>query len=258
VDRPNTWFPMYAADFEADTADLDCVEVGAYIRLLNYHFLRGSVPADIKKMSRIIRETPQKTRKLWQVLNHFFIQKGDVFVQQRMEREIAKGIDIYKKRVEAGRKGGLAKAKANDIAKPYTTTTTTTYKNKKPLVRTAARFDEWWDAYGLKKGRKQALKLWKSKKLDGMADELIADAKNRHANDDHWRRGYQPHPTTYLRNERWEDEITKPKPQTNYTGLPKNDDACIDYLAKLGIKPRPGESMRGFRRRGEAHIHRNT
>lgn len=72
-----------------------------------------------------------------------------------------------------------------------------------------SRFEEYWSALppGKKVKRKEAEKLWKSKKLDAMADQIIADVKNRIENDDRWRRGYIPDPPTYLRQERWNDEI---------------------------------------------------
>lgn len=42
-----------------------------------------------------------------------------------------------------------------------------------------------------------------------MALEIIEDVKNRKSCDDQWIRGYAPHPTTYLNQERWNDDIVK-------------------------------------------------
>lgn len=74
-----------------------------------------------------------------------------------------------------------------------------------------SRFTEYWAILpaGKKVKRKEAEKLWKSKKLDSIADQIIADVQNRIANDDRWRRGFIPDPPTYLRQERWTDELTR-------------------------------------------------
>lgn len=71
----------------------------------------------------------------------------------------------------------------------------------------ASDFDNWWKGYPKKVKRKSARVLWMSKKPD--VEVLIADVANRIANDDQWKRGFIPHPTTYLSQERWNDEITE-------------------------------------------------
>jgi hypothetical protein len=40
-----------------------------------------------------------------------------------------------------------------------------------------------------------------------MADRIIADVVKRQAEDDGWKRGYVPHPKTYLNQELWTDDI---------------------------------------------------
>ena len=74
------------------------------------------------------------------------------------------------------------------------------------------RFDEFWAEYPRKVKKQDALKKWKSKKLDAKADELIADVKNRKQNDRRWLEGYAPDPTTYINGERWNDEIEPLQP----------------------------------------------
>lgn len=77
-------------------------------------------------------------------------------------------------------------------------------------------FDRWWDVYDKKVKKKQAKAIWKRRKLDRIADEIIADTKARHELDKSWKAGYQPHPTTYLNGDRWEDVIeqaNRPPPE---------------------------------------------
>lgn len=69
------------------------------------------------------------------------------------------------------------------------------------------RFDEFWAAYPKKVAKKKAAGIWKRRKLDKVADRIIADVKRRTTSDGEWVRGFVPHPTTYLNGDRWEDEV---------------------------------------------------
>lgn len=75
-------------------------------------------------------------------------------------------------------------------------------------VSQATRFDEFWFVYPVHRERKKAEEIWRRRKLDTMADLIITDVTKRIHDDDQWKQGFIPHPTTYLRNDRWEDELT--------------------------------------------------
>jgi hypothetical protein len=64
---------------------------------------------------------------------------------------------------------------------------------------------------------KTAREIWTRKHLDARADDLIADVVNRIANDRRWLDGFVPDPTTYLNQERWDDELTKGRARPNST-----------------------------------------
>jgi len=72
----------------------------------------------------------------------------------------------------------------------------------------ASRFDEFWAEYPRHENRKDAADVWKRRKLDAMADNIIADVKRRVAEHGQWLDGYIPHASTYLRKSRWEDDVT--------------------------------------------------
>ncbi|MBN6746880.1 hypothetical protein JKG40_02205, partial [Acidithiobacillus sp. PG05] len=74
-------------------------------------------------------------------------------------------------------------------------------------VVSAARFGEFYAVYPKKAARAEALKAWKAKKLDRLADVIIADVKRRQVEHRPWLEGFTPNPATYLRGERWTDEI---------------------------------------------------
>jgi hypothetical protein len=71
------------------------------------------------------------------------------------------------------------------------------------------RFDEFYAAYPKKVKRKPALAIWKRKKLDRIADQIIQDVAMRLSSDRRWLDGFVPDPTTYLNQERWNDEMQR-------------------------------------------------
>lgn len=77
----------------------------------------------------------------------------------------------------------------------------------------ADRFDDFWKAYPRKAGSKQKSRaIWAKKKLDQQAELIIAAVTDRTASDPQWiDPKYIPHPETFLRNQRWNDEWTPAK-----------------------------------------------
>jgi len=103
-------------------------------------------------------------------------------------------------------------------------------------------FDLFWLTYPKKVKRIKAADIWKRKKLDDQAPKIIADIKNRSANDGRWLDGFIPDPTTYLNGERWEDEVQAPR-----VNLDMNSKSQIMRIgSQRGLQPRPGESMEDY------------
>lgn len=75
------------------------------------------------------------------------------------------------------------------------------------IVQDGISFDEFWNIYPVKKSKKTAEKKWVKLKPD-VQEIIISDIPKRFAEDDQWIKGFIPHPTTYLNQERWNDEIT--------------------------------------------------
>ena len=120
-----------------------------------------------------------------------------------------------------------------------TTETTTDIKSiEQQAARpaSASRFEEWWKIYPVKRGKKAAQTTWRRKKLDRIADDIIADTRNRIANDGQWLKGYIPHGSTYVSQEVWLDDTTapnQPRPDIidsrdicNACGAHRNDCVC--------------------------------
>lgn len=83
-----------------------------------------------------------------------------------------------------------------------------------PTTKTKSRFAEFWAAYPKKVAKPTCEAKWKSKKLDAIADQLIADIQLRGGTDRKWLEGYIPNPLTYLTQERWNDSIDRSPAKT--------------------------------------------
>ena len=205
-----------------DTAHLSLAEHGAYTMLLDHYY--GSekpLPNDNTALFRICRAfTQDEQTAVMNVADSFFPVNGDgLRHNKRADKELAKRQAISQKRAKAGAKGADSKWHGKDMTNDTTPTTTTT-ETATPTTTTpkspqggSERFDEFWEVYPKKRAKKDALAKWKRKGLDKIADQLIADVKNRIENDDEWRGGFIPHPTTYINGERWNDEISKRRQQ---------------------------------------------
>lgn len=100
------------------------------------------------------------------------------------------------------------------------------------------RFAEFWAAYPNKKGKQEAEKTWKRRKLDGQCDQLIAHVLLMAAEDSDWARGYVPMGSTYLNQARWED-VPKlpPRPGPHSGAGPPQASKTLTAIQKLqGMK----------------------
>lgn len=83
--------------------------------------------------------------------------------------------------------------------------------DRKPKVSESEAFKKFWAIYPRKIAKKKCLKIWKSRGLDSRIDQILEKLAEQIRADDQWRQGFIPHPSTYLNQDRWEDEITLPK-----------------------------------------------
>lgn len=109
------FFPLYVADYQADTAHLTTEQHGAYLLLLMAAWSRGGrLPADEKKLARIARVSARRWHLIADdVLEFFELEDGEV-VSKRLEREHQKAVSKSAKRSAAGKRGVAAKALKNN------------------------------------------------------------------------------------------------------------------------------------------------
>lgn len=71
-----------------------------------------------------------------------------------------------------------------------------------------SRFQGFWDIYpnGRRSNKKGCAQKWQAKKLDEKADVILEDVRWRSKYDKKWTDGFIPMPSTYLNQERWNDD----------------------------------------------------
>jgi hypothetical protein len=122
----------------------------------------------------------------------------------------------------------------------------------KPLVKLA--FDRWWESYPKKKAKQDALKAFtaivqnkSAEKIESFADHIIADTKNRAANEESWQREggrYIPNGSTYIRGQRYKDAITRATPKV--AALPTDMDALGKFAVEHNLHA-PGQAPQTIR-----------
>lgn len=88
-------------------------------------------------------------------------------------------------------------------------------------------FPEFWAAYPRKTGKAAAEKAWRKIGPDATLRAAIAGALARQSAWEEWRRGFIPHPATWLNGRRWEDEEP---PRRN--GQAATHDELLDFFRK--------------------------
>jgi hypothetical protein len=120
-----------------------------------------------------------------------------------------------------------AKGQAKDAIKEQTkqinnlTTNNNSSLHSELSPKTENRFDEFWAVFADKRGKQAALKVWKKKKLDAIADQVISGAKRyiqiRDADQKFWKQAQG-----WLNDERWTDEVSQTHNTIDQFGNPSN------------------------------------
>ena len=213
---------LFTDTFAAETVHLSNEEVGIYIRLLCFAWTKNAKPFTTESARRICQcKTAECDYQVDEILREFFIQKNPLsWTHKRLVQEHDYLTAKYKKRSEAGKKGGLARSKTKA---PIPIPSPIPNINKYDPI-----FEELWNNLDRKKGSKFKahdiwLKLWSKGVLkETDTPELIEAYNNQIKNieDD----TFIPHFTTWLNQRRWENEDKQEIPD------------LIKRLEKLGYK----------------------
>jgi uncharacterized protein YdaU (DUF1376 family) len=217
-------YQFHVRDYLTKTRHLSHIEDLAYRRLLDtYYTEEGPLPADVQKCARLVA-MPEHAEAVGQVLAEFFELLDDGWHNSRCDEEIAK----FKGFADAGRRGAAKRwskgeqtppvREANGEANSPPTATPIATVNRKPKTSSSSssapmdvdRFADFWTAYPRKVAKPEALKAWiKIKPDDETADAIMRGLDAAKQSRD-WTKDdgqFIPHPTTWLNQRRWEDQL---------------------------------------------------
>ncbi len=118
-------------------------------------------------------------------------------------------------------------------------------------------FENFWSQYPKKVGKLTAKRSWEKLSLDNQQKALEAIAEHRKywvAKGTDWE--FIPHASTWLNQERFEDELVIEQKENKRPPLPwyASDELTLAKGRELGLNPYAGESFAQFRARLSAKI----
>lgn len=257
ADKKLPYYRMYPADAETDENFrlLTDEELGFYWRCLNASWNNTGLPEDPEMRARSLRtERSEADRKWVSVVRCFDLQSGR-YVNNRQEKERA--LALQKSIINAAAGKASAERRFNACSTPVEQQepveqraydsdassiqrtvvlpvvssiqrTVTTRSPKKPIpfktTLQATAFAEFWEVYPFRKSKPAAIKAYKAQvKSTGEHRVMLAGLRDRLEGLLASTPGYEPHPSTWLNNRRWEDENRSAE---------ETEDARLDRIVK--------------------------
>jgi uncharacterized protein YdaU (DUF1376 family) len=210
---------LFTDTFTAETVHLTNEEIGIYIRLLSFAWTKNTKPFTTESAFRICQCKTQDCKiTVMNMLYEFFISENlnpeideikNTWTHKRLVKEHAYLVDKYKRRSEAGKKGGRARVE------------NASSKNQAPIPKPKPipnkniydeHFEELWNKLKIKRGSKfKAFQEYcKLDKHTGctVADLFNADELSKIYNSQQQgvENKFIPHFSTWLSQRRWEME----------------------------------------------------
>ncbi|MDE2105161.1 MAG: YdaU family protein [Patescibacteria group bacterium] len=99
--KPDTWMPLYWADFLADTLHLSRADIGSYMLLIGAYWRKGGpLPADDQALQMICRCPGTEWACVRGVMVSFFTVENNVWRHKRIDKELAESREMFNARVE--------------------------------------------------------------------------------------------------------------------------------------------------------------
>jgi uncharacterized protein YdaU (DUF1376 family) len=220
------YFPFYVSDFDGDTRHMSVESIGIYIRLLIYQWTNGKVPGSEPMLVRIAGCSHDQFIESWENEVGQCFEKFDdgpvtSYRNKRLQIERDKVLAATEQRRQAGKKSGESRRKSSKKQQHRTgvpfpferesneTATIQSHNHNHSKVKPTSRFEEFWQAYPKKAGKKPCSAKWKARRLDRLADQIIKNVRDRIEGDSQWLRGFVPNPLTFINQDRWDDPIQK-------------------------------------------------
>lgn len=183
-------FMLYAADFIADenVMAMSNEEVGCYIKLICYCWREGSIPSDIKILSKLCQEDIRKMEAIWtNIQKCFFRQEDGRFNHARLSAERAKQAENRVKRTKASQIANNVRWRklgaSQEAVAPGAKAQAKEGEGKKSDSEYSDEFLEAYELYPNSKNasKKDAWKAWRARIVGGVSAEIIIAGVKRYA-----------------------------------------------------------------------------
>lgn len=105
--KPDAWMPWFIGNYLRDTASLTTEQHGALMLLKLAMWPQGGrIPLDDHELAAITRLSPARWKLQRTRLMRFFRIADEYLIDDEMVAEYAHATEVYRKRVESGKKGG--------------------------------------------------------------------------------------------------------------------------------------------------------
>lgn len=245
-------FQFYPQDYLADpnVAEMTLEEQGAYIRLICYAWIAGSIPADPERCARLVGNgcSISVATNVQRAFNEPSTDPQRL-LHKRVEKERQKQAIRREQTSSAGRKSAAKRNASREISTGSNKRSTKVQRKVNPSSSSSDedecvsnsesqvfQFEDFWSICPRKTAKGSARKAW-LKAIKTTTPETIVDGIKAYAKST---QGTEPqfiaHPATWLNAERWLDETTVPtkKPRlpdyTTTTGKAELEKMFLDGL----------------------------
>jgi uncharacterized protein YdaU (DUF1376 family) len=172
------YYKKYSKDFLEGTAGMPGELKGAYCVLLDLIYIQqGACPDDPYYISGNLGYSVRKWNKFKKELLELgkIELKNGIISNKRADKEVLI-LSKYQDN-QAQNRSRPNKIKDLTISTVGTVYNTEPEPDNKKDTKKVSRFDQFWNAFADKRGRDGAERVWNRKRLDNVADEVIAGAK---------------------------------------------------------------------------------
>lgn len=195
------YYRFHIGDFRAGTVQLTQIERWVYRDLLDVLYdTEKPLPLDIDAVCVTVGARSREHREAVQVvLKAKFERTEDGYTHQRVLTELA----AYQSKAQRAKDANRIRWASKTNLKSDT--------NQKPAKNTGESvpegFPEFWDAYGKKTGKANAIKVWKRLRPDDQTVEQIVQAAHGVAQNTELK--FRKDPERWLKGRHWEDELVE-------------------------------------------------